>query len=96
MGRLSRARCEPCRSDRRRRHGGQLLISGPATALIEHSLPAGIELRDLGSHHFKDLTHPERIYQVMIATERLPGASLDGCPPQQLATPAHQPGWADR
>ena len=28
---------------------------------------AGIELRDLGSHHFKDLTHPERISRVMIA-----------------------------
>jgi predicted ATPase/class 3 adenylate cyclase len=48
-------------------HGGQLLISGPAAALVEHSLPAGVELRDLGSHRLKDLAHPERIYQVIIA-----------------------------
>jgi predicted ATPase/class 3 adenylate cyclase len=48
-------------------HGGQFLISGPATALIEHSLPAEVELRDLGSHRLKDLAHPERIYQVIIA-----------------------------
>ncbi len=48
-------------------HGGQLLVSGPARALIEHSLPEGIELRDLGSHRLKDLAHPERIYQVVIA-----------------------------
>jgi predicted ATPase/class 3 adenylate cyclase len=48
-------------------HGGQLLVSGPATALIEHSLPAGTELRDLGAHRLKDLAHPEHIYQVVIA-----------------------------
>ncbi len=47
-------------------HGGQILVSGPARALVEHSLPGGVELRDLGSHRLKDLAHPERIYQVMI------------------------------
>ena len=48
-------------------HGGQLLLSGPATALIEHSLPEGVELRDMGAHRLKDLAHPERIYQVVVA-----------------------------
>ena len=48
-------------------HGGQLLLSGPATALTEHSLPEGVELRDMGAHRLKDLAHPERIYQVVVA-----------------------------
>ena len=79
-------------------HGGQLLVSGPATALIEHSLPAGVELRDLGSHRLQG-SCPSRAHlpgDDRRATERLPGASLHGRPPQQLATPAHQPGRADR
>ncbi len=48
-------------------HGGQVLVSGPARALVEHCLPEGVELRDMGAHRLKDLAHPERIYQVVIA-----------------------------
>jgi len=40
-------------------HGGQILVSSATAAL----LPAG-ELRDLGVHRLKDLTAPERIYQL--------------------------------
>ena len=41
-------------------HGGQLLLSQTTRDLLD----AAIELRDLGEHRLKDLTTPERIYQV--------------------------------
>jgi predicted ATPase/class 3 adenylate cyclase len=47
-------------------HGGQVLISDATRALVERSLPSGMELRDLGEHRLKDLTHPERLYQLVI------------------------------
>jgi predicted ATPase/class 3 adenylate cyclase len=40
-------------------HGGQLLVSATAAALA-----ASDELRDLGTHRFKDLSAPERVYQL--------------------------------
>jgi class 3 adenylate cyclase len=40
-------------------HGGQLLISAAAAALLS---PDG--LRDLGEHRLKDFSAPERIYQL--------------------------------
>ena len=39
-------------------HGGQVLISSSTAALIE------VELTDLGEHRLKDLSAPERIYQL--------------------------------
>jgi predicted ATPase/class 3 adenylate cyclase len=47
-------------------HGGQVLLSDAARALTATSLPAGVELRDLGAHRLKDLTQPERIFQALI------------------------------
>jgi predicted ATPase/class 3 adenylate cyclase len=40
-------------------HGGQVLVSASAAALA-----ASDELRDLGTHRFKDLSAPERVYQL--------------------------------
>jgi predicted ATPase/class 3 adenylate cyclase len=40
-------------------HGGQLLVSASAAALLE-----GDDLVDLGEHRFKDLAAPERVYQL--------------------------------
>jgi class 3 adenylate cyclase len=40
-------------------HGGQILVSAAAAAFA-----AGEELRDLGTHRFKDLPAPERVYQL--------------------------------
>ena len=51
-------------------HGGQVLASGATRMLAGSDLPAGVQLRDLGSHRLKDLAQPERIYQLVI----------DGCP----------------
>jgi predicted ATPase len=40
-------------------HGGQVLVSASAAALLDAA-----ELRDLGRHRLKDLSAPERIYQL--------------------------------
>src|SRR3954453_21237487 len=41
-------------------HGGQVLMSEPTKALVD------AEVRDLGGHRLKDLSAPERIYQLEI------------------------------
>jgi class 3 adenylate cyclase len=45
-------------------HGGQVLVSGVAAELLSDELPEGVSLRELGTHQLKDLSRPERIYQV--------------------------------
>jgi predicted ATPase/class 3 adenylate cyclase len=45
-------------------HGGQVVLSAAATALVHDALPAGVTLRDLGLHRLKDLGRPEHIFQV--------------------------------
>lgn len=47
-------------------HGGQLLISDATRALVEHALPEGATIHDLGFHRLKGLPSAERIYQVTI------------------------------
>jgi len=44
--------------------GGQTVISASTQQLVQDSLPSGISLRDMGLHGLKDLTRPERVYQV--------------------------------
>ena len=44
-------------------HGGQVLVS-EATRRLLTTLPAGLELRDLGERRLKDLSAPARIYQL--------------------------------
>jgi hypothetical protein len=39
-------------------HGGQVLVSSSTASLLDS------ELRDLGEHRFKDLSAPERVYQL--------------------------------
>jgi predicted ATPase/class 3 adenylate cyclase/Tfp pilus assembly protein PilF len=48
-------------------HGGQTLLSLVTSALVRESLPAGLELRDLGEHRLKDLSHPEHVFQLVIS-----------------------------
>ena len=45
-------------------HGGQTLISGTTAELLRDAVPPEGELRDLGAHRLKDLTRPERVYQL--------------------------------
>ncbi|MDR7518091.1 MAG: adenylate/guanylate cyclase domain-containing protein [Armatimonadota bacterium] len=46
-------------------HGGQILVSQATKEIIEHALPAGLGLRDLGAHRLKDLSKPERLFQLV-------------------------------
>ncbi|TMD40688.1 MAG: adenylate/guanylate cyclase domain-containing protein [Chloroflexi bacterium] len=47
-------------------HGGQLIVSDATRVLIEHTLPAGTTLRDLGTHRLKDIQQPEHLYELVI------------------------------
>ena len=64
-------------------HGGQVLVSEAAAALVRDGLPPGAALADLGSHRLKDLGRPERIFQ-------LGAAGLQGAfpPLRSLGNPA--------
>ena len=44
--------------------GGQVLVSGAAAELLSDELPDGVGLRELGTQQLKDLSRPERVYQV--------------------------------
>jgi predicted ATPase/class 3 adenylate cyclase/DNA-binding CsgD family transcriptional regulator len=48
-------------------HGGQVLLSQTTRDLVEHDLPEGVSLRDLGAHRLKDLEHPSHLFQLVIA-----------------------------
>jgi len=77
-------------------YGGQTLLSQTTRALVEYDLPAGVRLRDLGTHRLKDLQRSERLYQVVIPD--LPGRlSTSQEPRQSPAQPtraAHSAHWA--
>src|SRR5215471_7845138 len=47
-------------------HGGQVLLSQPTRELVEHDLPDGVAIRDLGEHRLKDLTGPQRLSQLVV------------------------------
>src|SRR5215216_5717150 len=64
-------------------HGGQILISRRTRELLGDDLPAGVGLRDLGGHRLKELTHPERLFQLLI-----PGLPVDFPPPRTLGSRA--------
>ena len=61
-------------------HGGQVVVSEAAAALVRDHLPDGASVRDLGLHRLKDLGRPERIYQLIasgLRSEFAPLRSLD-------------------
>jgi predicted ATPase/class 3 adenylate cyclase len=64
-------------------HGGQVLLSETAAALVRDSLPPGAALRDLGVHRLKDLGRPEQIFQLDAA-----GLQAEFPPPRSLGNPA--------
>ena len=47
-------------------HGGQVLVSDTTRGLVEHDLPEGVALRDLGRHRLKDIEHPEHLNDLTI------------------------------
>jgi class 3 adenylate cyclase len=62
-------------------HGGQVLVSGVTAELLSDELPDGVGLREIGTHQLKDLSRPERIYEV----------ETSSLPAQPTATAAAQP-----
>jgi predicted ATPase/class 3 adenylate cyclase len=46
-------------------HGGQVLLSEATAALARDELPADVSLDDRGEHRLRDLTRPERVFQVV-------------------------------
>jgi predicted ATPase/class 3 adenylate cyclase len=73
-------------------HGGQILLSEAAHALIGTALPDEVSFRDLGEHRLKDLATPIRLYQVVgpeLRSEFPPVRSLETLPnnlPHQLSS----------
>src|SRR5450432_859915 len=63
-------------------HGGQVLVSSAAAALVADDLPAGATLLDRGEHHLKDLARPEHVYQLAA-----PGLTADFPPLRSGAAP---------
>jgi predicted ATPase/class 3 adenylate cyclase len=64
-------------------HGGQVLVSQTAAALVRESLPPSTGLRDLGWHRLKDLGRPEQIFQLCAA-----GLPAQFAPLRSLGNPA--------
>jgi predicted ATPase/class 3 adenylate cyclase len=62
-------------------HGGQIVVSGVAADLAVGGLPTAASLRDMGEHRLKDLTTPERVYQLLA-----PGLADDFPPLRSLGT----------
>lgn len=61
-------------------HGGQVILSFVTRQLVVGRLPEGASLVDLGLHHLKDLTEPERVFQLChddVAADFPPLASLE-------------------
>src|SRR4029453_11090152 len=56
-------------------HGGQVIVSDATRGLVQHALPAGVSLRDLGPHHLRGIEDPEGLHQLV--ADGLPAA----CPP---------------
>lgn len=45
-------------------HGGQTLMSRSTWELVRDDLPDGVSVQDLGEHGLRDLTRPERVFQI--------------------------------
>ncbi len=47
-------------------HGGQVLVSSVTAELVGAALGDGARLADLGEHRLRDLSRPERVYQLAV------------------------------
>ena len=61
--------------------GGVTLLSQATTEIVHDRLPAGTELADLGTHELRDLSRPERVFELREAgaagPEGLPAAARE-------------------
>jgi predicted ATPase/class 3 adenylate cyclase len=67
-------------------HGGQVLVSSAGAAVLADDLPPGVELLDRGEHHLKDLSRPERVYQLVA-----PGLPSEFPPLRSARAPTNLP-----
>ncbi len=73
-------------------HGGQVILSDATRGLVQHSLPVGTSLRDLGEHRLKDILNLEHLFDLVIVGLRAefpPPRTLDARPnnlPAQLTS----------
>src|SRR5258708_7613179 len=65
-------------------YGGQVLLSQTTRHLVEHTLPDGVSLQDLGEHRLRDLQYPSHLFQLVIA-----GLPADFPPLKTLDTHPH-------
>ena len=64
-----------------------MIVSGATGGLVEHAVPEGTSVRDLGEHRLKDLNLPMRLYDLVIE-----GLPADFLPPRTLdARPGNLP-----
>jgi predicted ATPase/class 3 adenylate cyclase len=70
-------------------HGGQVIVSDATRALVEHALPEGASLRDLGEHRLKDIALSVHLHDLVIEgleadfpAPRTLDARRDNLPPQ--------------
>jgi class 3 adenylate cyclase len=64
-------------------HGGQVVVSQATASVLHDDLPEGIGLLDLGEHRLRDLSRPERVFQVThldLVRDFAPLRSLDSFP----------------
>src|SRR5512132_1503781 len=68
-------------------HGGQVIVSDATRGLVQHALPTGVSLRDLGPHHLRGIEDPEGLHQLVVD-----GLPADFPPPRTLdARPSNLP-----
>ncbi|HYZ46890.1 MAG TPA: adenylate/guanylate cyclase domain-containing protein, partial [Actinomycetota bacterium] len=67
-------------------HGGQIVMSQAASALVGDNLMLDAEVRDLGEHQLPDLDRPEHLFQVTA-----PGLSTDFPPLRSVAAVSNLP-----
>jgi predicted ATPase/class 3 adenylate cyclase/tetratricopeptide (TPR) repeat protein len=64
-------------------HGGQVVVSEATVGVVRDALPVGVALEDLGEQRLRDLTRPERVFQLVHADlprEFPPLRSLEAVP----------------
>jgi hypothetical protein len=47
-------------------HGGQIVCSQATADLVGGHMPAGVSLMDLGVHRLRDLSEPQRVFEVVV------------------------------
>ena len=73
-------------------HGGQMLVSSVVAEALLPQLPPGVQLKDLGAVRLRDLSRPERLWQVLAPPLRVdfPALRSLAATPNNLAQPLNR------